>query len=94
MMSKKVKWTKQFKKDYKQAIKRKLDIELLDNVIRKLAAGIELDEKHRDHAMTGNWTGHRECHILPNWLLIYKTDDDVLILTLSRTGSHSALLGK
>ena len=67
MMSKKVKWTKQFKKDYKQAIKRKLDIELLDNVIRKLAAGIELDEKHRDHAMTGNWTGHRECHILPNW---------------------------
>ena len=94
MMSKKVKWTKQFKKDYKQAIKRKLDIELLDNVIRKLAAGIELDEKHRDHAMTGNWTGHRECHILPNWLLIYKTDDDVLILTLSRTGSHSDLLGK
>lgn len=64
-------WTNQFKRDYKLAIKRHLDIDLLDNIIRCLSNGEPLPEKHKDHALTGNWVGHRECHILPNWLLIY-----------------------
>jgi mRNA interferase YafQ len=89
-----VKFTSQFKKDYKLAIKRGLKIDLLDNVVRTLAAGEELPEKNKDHALTGNWLGHRECHILPDWLLIYRIEDDVLVLTLARTGTHSDLLGK
>ena len=89
-----VKFTSQFKKDYKLAIKRGLKIDLLDNVVRTLAAGEELPEKSKDHALTGNWLGHRECHILPDWLLIYCIEDDVLVLTLARTGTHSDLLGK
>lgn len=87
-----VKSTTQFKKDYKLAMRRGLDIRLLDDIIAKLAMGIPLSEKNRDHALSGNWTGHRECHILPDWLLIYHINDDVLALTLSRSGSHSDLL--
>lgn len=89
-----VKPTTQFKKDYKLAVKRGLDIKLLEDVITDLAMGIPLPEKNRDHALSGNWTGHRECHVLPDWLLIYRIDDNVLVLTLSRTGSHSDLFGK
>lgn len=89
-----VKSTTQFKKDYKLAMKRGLDIKLLEDVIANLAMGIPLPEKNRDHALSGNWTGHRECHVLPDWLLIYRIDDDVLVSTLSRTGSHSDLFGK
>ena len=87
-------WTNQFKRDYKLAIKRHLDIDLLDNIIRCLSNGEPLPDKPKDHALTGNWVGHRECHILPNWLLIYRIDGDVLVLTLARTGSHSDLFGK
>lgn len=89
-----VKPTTQFRKDYKLAIKRGLDISLLEDVIATLAMGLSLPEKNRDHALTGNWVGHRECHVLPNWLLVYRIDNDVLILTLSRTGSHSDLFDK
>jgi mRNA interferase YafQ len=89
-----VKPTTQFKKDYKLATKRRLDIELLNTVIAALAMGETLAEKHKDHALTGNWAGHRECHILPDWLLIYRIDDGVLVLTLARTGTHSDLFGK
>ena len=89
-----VKLTTQFKKDYKQAIKRGLKIQILDDVITALALGEALPEKNRDHALSGNWIGHRECHILPDWLLIYRIEDDVLILTLTRTGTHSDLFGK
>ena len=89
-----VKATSQFKKDYKLAMKRGLKISLLDEVIALLAKGEELPEKYRDHALIGNWLGHRECHILPDWLLIYRIENDVLVLTLSRTGSHSDLLDK
>lgn len=89
-----VKHTTQFKKDYKRAIKRGLDIELLENVISKLANGEALDEKNYDHALSGNWVGHRECHVLPDWLLIYRIDNNVLVLTLTRTGTHSDLLQK
>ena len=89
-----VKPTTQFKKDYKLAMKRRLAMELLDEIIATLAMGEPLPEKNKDHALTGNWAGHRECHILPDWLLIYRIEDDVLVLTLSRTGTHSDLFGK
>lgn len=89
-----VKTTLQFKKDYRLAMKRGLQIALLDEAITLLAQGKELLRKYRDHALTGNWLGHRECHILPDWLLIYQIKDDVLVLTLARTGSHSDLLEK
>lgn len=89
-----VKPTTQFKKDYKQAIKRGLKIKLLEDVIAALAMGEALPEKNKDHALTGNWIGHRECHILPDWLLVYRIEDDVLVLTLARTGTHSDIFGK
>lgn len=89
-----VKFTTQFKKDYKAAVKRGYEMELLDEIISKLANGETLDEKHRDHNLTGNWSGFRECHILPDWLLIYKVDHGVLVLTLTRTGTHSDLFEK
>ena len=86
--------TSQFKKDYKLAMKRGLDISLLEDIIAKLALGESLPEKNRDHALSGNWNGYRECHILPDWLLIYKLEDNILILTLARTGTHSNLFNK
>ena len=69
-------------------------MEALDAVIASLAMGIPLPEKNRDHALTGNWAGHRECYVSPDWLLIYRIDEDVLVLALTRTGSHSNLFGK
>ena len=84
-------WTSQFKKDYKLAIKRHRDINLLDDIIRKLAKCEELPEKNKDHSLTGNWNGFRECHIQPDWLLIYKIENDILVLPLARTGTHSDL---
>ena len=87
-------WTNQFKKDYKLAMKRHLEIELLDNVIRKLANDEPLSAQNKDHALTGNWLGYRECHIQPDWLLVYRLEKDLLILTLVRTGTHSDLFGK
>ncbi len=89
-----IKHTTQFKKDYKLAKKRHLDTDLLKDIITKLANGENLPDKYRDHALSGNWIGHRECHINPDWLLIYRYEDDVLVLTLARTGTHSDLFGK
>lgn len=89
-----VKPTTQFKKDFKLAMKRSMKIELLEEVIAMLAMGETLPDKHKDHALTGNWVGHRECHILPDWLLIYRIEDEVLVLTLARTETHSDLFGK
>lgn len=89
-----VKPTTLFKKDYKLAMKRGLNISLLEDIIAKLALGEPLDESNHDHALSGNWAGHRECHILSDWLLIYRLEDDVLVLTLTRTGTHSDLFGK
>jgi len=84
-------WTSQFKKDYKLAQKRGHDIDTLDDCIRVLAAGEELAPKFRDHNLTGRWIGHRECHVEPDWLLIYRIEGNDLILILARTGSHSDL---
>lgn len=89
-----VKPTSQFKRDYKLAMKRGLKISLLEEVVVHLALGESLPDKNRDHPLTGNWSGHRECHIQPDWLLIYRIEDDVLVLTLARTGSHSDLFNK
>jgi mRNA interferase YafQ len=83
--------TGRFKKDLKAVIKRGYDIRLLDSIIGLLIAGKDLPEKNKDHALSGNWIGHRECHITPDWLLIYKVANDVLVLTLTRTGTHSDL---
>lgn len=89
-----VKPTNQFKRDYKLALKRNLDTALLEEVVAVLSMGDALPEKYRDHNLSGRWAGHRECHILPDWLLIYRIEDNVLVLTLSRTGTHSDLFGK
>lgn len=89
-----VKNTIQFKKDYKLAKRRNLNLDLLKNIVTKLANGEPLDDKHHDHALSGDWIGHREYHILPDWLLLYRIEDDVLVLTLTRTGTHSDLFGK
>lgn len=89
-----IKHTTQFKKDYKLAKKRHLDTDLLKDIVTKLANGEKLPDKNKDHPLSGNWIGHRECHITPDWLLIYRFEDDVLVLTLARTGTHSDLFGK
>ena len=93
-MNREIIWTTQFKKDYKLAIKRHLNIHLLDDVIRILARGDTLPDKYKDHPLSGNWIGFRECHLQPDWILIYHIDNNLLILTLSRTGSHHDLFGK
>ena len=78
-----VKFTSAFKKSYKRMKKRGLDITLLDEVIEKLRLGQTLEEKYRDHELKGNFVGFRECHIKPDWLLIYLIEDDILTLTLA-----------
>lgn len=83
--------THRFQKDYKIAFKRGKNLDKLKAVILQLANGEQLSEQLRDHGLTGEWKGFRECHIEPDWLLIYYVDNDTLVLTLSRTGSHSDL---
>ncbi|MCF0124918.1 MAG: type II toxin-antitoxin system YafQ family toxin [Clostridia bacterium] len=86
-----VTWSNKFKKDYKLSMKRGLPIEELDAVIKMLKKGDPLPENYNDHELVGNWKNHRECHIRPDWLLIYQIKDDILVLELTRTGSHSDL---
>ena len=84
-----IKFTNAYKKSYKRAKKRGLNLKLLDNVVEALGQGHKLDAKYRDHALHGNGEGFRECHIQPDWLLIYLVENDVLTLTLVETGTHS-----
>lgn len=84
--------TTAFKKDYKKLLKRHCDMTALDAVVEQLLEGETLPEKNKDHALTGNWKGFRECHIEPDWLLIYRIYDNTLVLSLVRTGTHSDLL--
>lgn len=84
--------TDKFRTDYKLAKKRGLPMEELEIVLQTLLEERPLEKKHRDHALSGNYIGFRECHIRPNWLLIYTIDHGNLILTAARTGSHSDLL--
>ncbi len=86
--------TNQFKNDFKLALKQGLDILKLEKVIEILANGKKLPENYRDHELRGNYKGYRECHIESDWILIYKIREDVLILSLVRTGTHSRLFKK
>lgn len=86
-----VKYSGKFKKGLKVAVKRGLDISLLENVVETLKSGTSLDTKYKDHALKGEWSGFRECHIQPDWLLIYLVENDILTLTLVDTGTHADL---
>ena len=86
-----IKYTKRFEKDVKEAIKRGKDLSKLFSVIEKLADDIPLEPKNRNHLLVGNYSGCRECHIEPDWLLVYEKFDDILVLTMYRTGTHSDL---
>jgi mRNA interferase YafQ len=90
----KLKQTTQFKKDLRRMAKRGADMDLLDEVILMLRKQERLPEKYRDHALTGDWAGYRDCHVLPDWLLIYMISDEELILTATRTGAHSDIFQK
>jgi mRNA interferase YafQ len=85
----------QFKRDLKKIAKQGKRRKLLDSIVEQLQKEEPLDLKHKDHNLSGNWDGYRECHITPDWLLIYKIikDDRIQLLRLSRTGSHSDLFG-
>ena len=83
--------TTRFRKDLKLMVKRGLDPAQLSEVIKLLARGERLPEKYSDHALRGEYQGCRECHIQPDWLLVYEQDDKDLYLYLSRTGTHSDL---
>lgn len=83
--------TNAFRKDYKLILRRGYNTALLEEVVEILASGQPLPEKYRDHELTGNFAGCRECHIKPDWLLIYEIREDELILYLTRTGTHSDL---
>ena len=82
-----IKFTNAYKKSYKRAKKRGLNLKLLDDVVEALGQGHKLDAKY--HALHGNWEGFRECHIQMDWLLIYLVENDVLTLTLVETGTHA-----
>ena len=82
-------YTTRFKKSYKKMIERGLKRENFQCVIRKIQNGERLDKKHKDHILKGEFKGFHECHIQPDWLLVYKLQDDILILTLIDTGSHA-----
>ena len=86
-----VKRTSQFKKDYKAALRRNLDMKLLDDVIAMLANGQTLPQQYKDHPLKGNYKGHRECHIQPDWLLVYRLKKEILVLLLVQTGKHNEL---
>lgn len=86
--------TTQFKGDTKLAQRRGYNMDLLQEVIELLAEGNPLPEKYRDHALVGDYIGHRECHIQPDWLLVYKKLEKEIILELARHGTHSDLFKK
>ena len=89
-----VKFTTAYKKSYKLMKRRGLDPSALDEVVDLLRQGKQLDEMYRDHGLSGNYAGFRECHVKPDWLLIYLIENDILTLTLVDTGTHSDLFKK
>ena len=86
-----LRYSSKFKKDHKTIIKRGYNPKLLEDVLSILCAEEPLPLKYRDHNLSGSYEGHRECHITPDWLLIYKIEQNILILTVTRTGTHSDL---
>lgn len=86
-----IKYQAAFKKDYKRIKKRGYDTRLLEAVVERLASGQTLAREYRDHELSGDYKGCRECHIAPDWLLVYEVVERDLILCLMRTGTHSDL---
>ena len=89
-----VRFTRQFKRDLKLAKKQGKDLNKLYDVIERLANDEVLEEKYRDHDLKGEYEGSRECHIEPDWLLVYEIRDEVLVLMLYRLGTHPELFKK
>ncbi len=87
----KIRYSNRFKKDYKIIVKRGYDVRLLEEVLNILVQEKPLPQKYVDHSLSGNYSGHRECHITSDWLLIYKIEKDILTLSLTRSGTHSDL---
>jgi mRNA interferase YafQ len=87
----KIRYSSRFKKDFKIVVKRGYDVHLLEEVLNILVQENPLPQKYLDHPLASNYAGHRECHITPDWLLIYKIEKDILTLSLTRTGTHSDL---
>lgn len=87
-----LRYQSRFKRDIKLLKKRGYDLQALKIVVDLLLTGNALPVKYNDHPLGGNWIGHRECHVDPDWLLIYRVDKGTLILTLVRSGTHSDLL--
>lgn len=83
--------TAQFRRDYKRVKKRGYDLKLLQSVIDTLLAGLPLDPKHKDHQLTGDMQKYRECHLQPDWLLMYRIEHERLVLVAARTGTHADL---
>ena len=86
-----IKYHTLFKKDFKRIKKRGYDISSLEKIVELLANEVPLPEQFKDHNLSGNYNGFRECHIAPDWLLVYQVNNNELVLVLSRTGSHSDL---
>lgn len=89
-----IKYHSSFKKDYRRIVKRGYNVELLEKTIEYLVNEKALPQEYHDHTLSGNWKNFRECHIQPDWLLIYKVEHDTLTLLLTRTGTHSDLFDK
>ena len=87
----KLEFTAKFKKDYNRAKKQGHNLRVLENVLETLQREEELPEQLHDHELGGNYKGHRECHLAPDWLLIYRIEGDRLTLTATRLGSHTEL---
>ena len=89
-----VRTTAQFRRDVKRCQRQGKDMSLFKVLNETLIAGKTLSEKHRDHALLGNWRGHRDCHITPDWLLIYRIDEDEKEIEYVRMGSHAELFNQ
>ena len=89
-----IRYETKFRKDYKRIIRRGYDKSLFWEVVKLLAEQQPLPEKYRDHSLSGDWVGFRECHIQSDWLLIYHIDQNNLLLCLTRTGTHSDILDR
>ena len=86
-----IRYENSFKRDFKRIVKRGYNAALMEEIIQMLADRKPLPPKNRDHQLTGSYSGYRECHIAPDWLLIYRVFENELLLVLTRTGSHSDL---
>ena len=89
-----IRYETRFRRDYKRILKRGYDKHLFEEVLEYLVNQLPLPQKYNDHALTGNWNGFRECHIQPDWLLIYHIEENELLLCFTRTGTHSDLYNK